>query len=87
MIESFLLGIIVATSLIAALFFAKFWRRTHDPLFLAFALAFAAEGLNRVTFLFLERPNEGRPAIYAVRLLAFMLILAAILWKNRKAAR
>jgi uncharacterized membrane protein HdeD (DUF308 family) len=85
--EDFLLGIIVATSLIAALFFAKFWSRTRDPLFLAFALAFAAEGINRLAFLFLERPNEGRPAIYVVRLLAFLLILAAILWKNRKAAR
>ena len=86
MIESFLLGTIVAMSLIAALFFAKFWTRTRDPLFLAFAVAFAAEGFNRVAFLFLERPNEGRPAIYVVRLLAFLLILAAILWKNRKAA-
>ncbi|MEO8313657.1 MAG: DUF5985 family protein [Pseudomonadota bacterium] len=80
--ESFLLGIVVSASLIAALFFLKFWRKTRDPLFLAFALAFAIEGLNRVAFLFLERPNEGSPAIYVVRLLAFLLILAAILRKN-----
>jgi hypothetical protein len=84
MIESFLLGIIVTASAIAALFFAKFWRSTRDPLFLAFALAFAAESFNRIRFLFLERPNEGSPAIYVVRLLAFLLIVAAILWKNRK---
>ncbi|MEO6078873.1 MAG: DUF5985 family protein [Steroidobacteraceae bacterium] len=80
--ESFLLGIIVAASLTAALFFTKFWRKTRDPLFLAFALAFMIEGLNRVGFLFLDRPNEGSPAIYVVRLLAFLLILAAILRKN-----
>ena len=84
MIESFLLGIIVATSLVAGLFFLKFWRRTHDPLFLAFAAAFTIEGLNRIGFLFLERSNEGHPVIYIVRLLAFLLILAAILWKNRR---
>ncbi len=81
--ESFLLGVIVTCSLTAALFFYKFWRHTRDLLFLAFAAAFCIEGFNRIGFLFLERPNEGSPVIYAVRLLASLLILAAILWKNR----
>jgi hypothetical protein len=40
--------------------------------------------LNRVGFLFVARASEGSPAIYVVRLLAFMLILAAILHKNRR---
>jgi hypothetical protein len=84
-IESFLLGIIVAASLTAGMFFLKFWRATRDPLFLAFSLAFTIEGLNRISFLFVERPNEGTPGIYIVRLLAFLLILAAIVWKNRRA--
>jgi uncharacterized membrane protein HdeD (DUF308 family) len=83
-IEAFLLGIIVAASLTAALYFLKFWRRTRDPLFLAFALAFGIEGVNRMAFLLVARPNEGSPAIYVVRLLAFLLILAAILHKNRR---
>ena len=81
--ENFLLGIIVSASLTAALFFLKFWRSTRDVLFLSFALAFAVEGLNRISFLFLQRPNEGSPAIYVVRLLAYLLILAAIISKNR----
>jgi len=84
-IESFLLGIIVATSLTAGMFFLKFWRATRDPLFLAFALAFTIESVNRLSFLFVDQPNEGSPGIYAVRLLAFLLILAAIVWKNRRA--
>jgi hypothetical protein len=83
-IESFLLGIIVAASLTAGGFFFKFWRATKDPLFLAFALAFTIESLNRTGILFLDRPNEGSPAIYLVRLFAFLLILAAIVWKNRR---
>lgn len=83
-IESFLLGIIVTASLTAGMFFLKFWRTTRDPLFLAFALAFTIEGLNRTAILFLERPSEGSPSIYIVRLLAFLLILAAIVWKNRR---
>jgi hypothetical protein len=84
-IESFLLGVIVTASLAAAVFFFKFWRRTRDQLFLAFGLAFLIEGLNRMVFLLVEHPNEGRPAIYAVRLLAFLLIVAAIVRKNRAA--
>lgn len=84
MLEGFLLGIIVTASLTAAAFFLKFWRASRDPLFLAFALAFLIEGVNRIGFLLVERPNEGSPAIYVVRLLAFLLILAAILRKNRR---
>ncbi|HTQ35435.1 MAG TPA: DUF5985 family protein [Steroidobacteraceae bacterium] len=83
-IESFLLGVIVTTSLVAGLYFLKFWRATRDPLFLAFSLAFIIESINRTGILFLEKPNEGSPETYVVRLLAFLLILAAILWKNRR---
>lgn len=83
-IETFLLGVIITTSLVAAAYFWKFWRRTGDALFLAFAAAFFIEGFNRMMFLFLENPNEGRPAIYAVRLVAFLLIVVAIILKNRR---
>ena len=83
MIQGFLLGIIVTASFTAAVYFLKFWRNTHDPLFMAFAAAFTIEGLNRLTYLFLESPNEGSPAIYIVRLLAFLIILVAIVRKNR----
>lgn len=82
MIQTFLLGVIAAFSLTAGVFFLKFWRRTHDLLFLAFGAAFLIEAFNRTSFLFIDRPNEGSPAIYAVRLLAFSLILAAIVSKN-----
>lgn len=86
MIENFLLGIIFITSLLAALFFFKFWRRTRDRLFLAFGAAFLIEGFNRLGFLQLDNPSEGDPAIYFVRLLAFLLVLAAILYKNKPRA-
>lgn len=86
MIQGFLLGIIVTASLTAGVYFLKFWRRTGDPLFMAFSAAFTIEGLNRITYLFLEHPNEGSPAIYVVRLLAFLIILIAIVRKNRSRA-
>ncbi len=81
-IEAFLIGVIATSSLTAGVFFLKFWRKTRDSLFLAFGLAFVIEGLNRCAFLFLTKPNEGNPYIYLVRLLAFLLILGAILRKN-----
>jgi uncharacterized membrane protein HdeD (DUF308 family) len=87
MVEGFLLGVITTCSIVAGGFFLKFWRRTRDPLFFAFGAAFIVEGLNRMCFLFIERPNEGRPAMYVVRLLAFLLIVAAIVTKNRTRSR
>jgi len=87
MIEGFLLGVIATTSIIAGVFFLKFWRETRDSLFLLFALAFIVEGLNRTAFLMLPHPNEGWPAIYLVRCFAFLLIVAGIVNKNRESAR
>jgi len=84
MIEGFLLGVIVTCSMVAAGFFARFWYATRDLLFLGFAAAFFFEGLNRIAFLFLEKPNAGDEAIYVVRLVSYLLILAAIVNKNRK---
>jgi uncharacterized membrane protein len=82
MIEAFLVGVISTASVTAGLFFLKFWRDTRDSFFLAFSASFMIEGLNRFTVLLLPRPNEGSPWIYLVRLLAFLLILFAILRKN-----
>jgi hypothetical protein len=87
MIETFLTGAIVALSGVAALFFLKFWRRTADGLFLAFAIAFAIEAVNRARFLMAEHPGEGSVSIYAVRLLAFSIILAAIVARNLRSGR
>jgi uncharacterized membrane protein HdeD (DUF308 family) len=83
MIEGFLLGVIVTASLTAAGFFWRFYRQTRDKLFFAFAAAFAIEGINRMAFLLVDQPSEGSPVIYMVRLVAFLLILGAIVAKNR----
>jgi len=81
-VEAFLLGVIATASVTSGVFFLRFWRDTRDSLFLAFGVSFIIEGLNRTATLLLARPNEGSPAVYLVRLLAFLLILAAILKKN-----
>jgi hypothetical protein len=82
MIEGFLLGSIATASFSAALFFLKFWRKTRDLLFLAFAVAFFLEGANRSALLLANQPNEASVWYYVVRSLSYLLILAAILWKN-----
>lgn len=83
MLEGFLIGIIVCASFIAGAFFLKFWRQTRDVLFLAFGAAFIIEGINRICVLLLEQPNRGHVAIYLVRLLCYVLILGAIVLRNR----
>lgn len=87
MINAFLLGVIAMSSLTAGVFFLRFWRDTHDSLFLAFGVAFLIEAANRTASLLLVQPNEGTPWIYIVRLFAFLLILGAIVNKNRGTAK
>ncbi len=82
MIEGFLLGVIATASLAAGTFFLRFWKRTRDFFFLAWAVSFFIEGLNRSAVLFTAKSNEGSPWTYIVRLLSILLILVAILRKN-----
>jgi uncharacterized membrane protein HdeD (DUF308 family) len=77
-----LLGAIAMASLIAGLFFLRFWRDTGDRLFLFFAISFLIEGLNRAALGLSDDPNEGRPFFYFVRFLSFVLILIGIVQKN-----
>jgi uncharacterized membrane protein HdeD (DUF308 family) len=78
-----MLGAIVMATLVAALFFLRFWRDTRDRFFLFFALAFLGEGVNRLLLALTAVSQEREPLLYLVRLVAFGLILAAILDKNR----
>jgi len=83
----FLAGMLVAAFLVAALFFLRFWRRTHDPLFRSFSAAFLLLGVGQSLLALGGLPVEERSWIYLIRLAAFLLILAAIFGKNRSASR
>lgn len=85
-INQFLLGAVVAGCGTAGLFFLRFWRRTGDRLFVIFAVAFWTLGANWLALAFTEQ-DEVRTALYAVRLLAFLLILGGIVDKNRSGDR
>lgn len=79
-------GAIVMASLTIALFFLRFWKSTHDRFFLFFAIAFALEALNRILIQVTIHQDEQQPLFYLIRLVAYGLILVAILQKNRRSA-
>jgi hypothetical protein len=81
----FLSGAVALGFFVCGLFFLRFWRRTRDQLFLAFALAFALLGTSQSILALASIPTEERGSIYLIRLAAFALILIAILRKNRSA--
>ena len=77
-----LAGAIAMASVTIALFFLRFWRNSGDRFFLYFALSFAIEGLHRVYAVLRDSGGEDSPLHYLIRLLAYGLILWAILEKN-----
>ncbi len=81
----FLSGAVSLGFFVCALFFLRFWRRTKDGLFMAFALAFSLLGLVQAILALANIPTEERGSIYLLRLAAFALILIAIVRKNRGA--
>ena len=81
----FMSGAVTMGFVLAGLFFLRFWRRTHDGLFLAFALAFWLLGLTQALLSFSNIPVEERSWVYLFRLAAFALILASIGLKNFRA--
>ena len=70
---------------VAGLFFLRFWRETRDRLFAIFAGAFWILGLQRLALVFSGNMVEDDTGLYLVRLFAFLLILGAIVDKNRSA--
>jgi hypothetical protein len=85
-VYDFLSGAVSFGFLVCGLFFLRFWHRTRDELFLAFALAFGLLGLGQGVLALANIPTEERGSIYLLRLAAFALILIAIFRKNRSAA-
>jgi hypothetical protein len=83
-VDGLLVGMIVSLGLTASLFFLNFWYTTRDQLFIAFAVVFAVEGLSRFYGLFSTSPDDRIPFVYAIRLFAYVFLIACIVKKNRK---
>lgn len=79
----FLSGALMLGFFVAAAFFWRFWRRTGDQFFLIFAGAWVLLGVERFVLGLLNQPEQLNPGIYFIRLAAFLLIIVAIIDKNR----
>lgn len=78
----FLSGAVTLGYFVAALFFVRFWRATRDRFFLAFGIAFVLFALNQLLAQWLGAGDERVGFTYLLRVLGFLLILAAIVDKN-----
>jgi hypothetical protein len=83
-VNAFLSGAIMAAATVAALFFVQYWKRSHDRLFAILALAFALFSVERIALALVALDEERRHWIFVFRLVAFLLIIIAILDKNRR---
>ena len=79
----FLSGAVAFGFFVCGLFFLRFWRRTHDGLFMCFAFAFALLGFGQSVLALGSIPTEERGSLYLIRLVAFAIIIFAIARKNR----
>jgi uncharacterized membrane protein len=81
--NSFLLGGLSMGFLAIAMFFARFFARTRDRFFAIMAVAFVIMSINQLFLLVWGEDSEFHSWLYVIRLAAFVLILIAILDKNR----
>ena len=75
-------GALTLGFLVAALFFLRFWRDSKDRLFLFFAASFSLLAVQRAVLALVPSTAALELPGYGLRLLAFVLILVAIVDKN-----
>ena len=81
--NDFISGMLAMGYLVAGIFFLRFWRDTHDRLFAMFGAAFFILAGQRFGLDFIGDKAESSTLWYFVRLLAFVIIIVAIVDKNR----
>lgn len=83
-IDSFLQGGCAVACIAIGLFFLRYWRTSHDRLFLFFLAAFWAFAVNWVGGVIITTTDETRHWMYVLRLAAFVSIAIGIIDKNRR---
>ncbi|HWC60762.1 MAG TPA: DUF5985 family protein [Verrucomicrobiae bacterium] len=81
--NDFISGILTMGYIVAGIFFLRFWRDTRDRLFAMFGAAFFILAVQRFGLQFVSDVPERATMWYFVRLLAFVIIIVAIVDKNR----
>ncbi|HEX7708771.1 MAG TPA: DUF5985 family protein [Thermoanaerobaculia bacterium] len=77
-------GILFLGQAVIGLFFFRFWLTSRDRLFAMFAVAFWLLAIQRLTLALTQTFFEDQAVFYLLRLLAFVVILVAIIDKNRR---
>jgi hypothetical protein len=86
----FIDGAIMMMFLAAGVFFLRYWRASGDRLYAMFALAFFILSVNRALLALYSHAlsmEEHNVMLYSIRLAAFLIILFAIVDKNRTSRR
>ena len=84
--QAFFRGVLAMGYALAGLFFLRFWRGTGDRLFAIFAVAFWLMAVQRCLLAFIHGGDtEAGGFLYLMRLFSYLLILIAIIDKNRSA--
>jgi hypothetical protein len=83
-LTSMLAGAIMLNAWAISVFFLRFWKKSRDPLFMWFAIAFLLLGLERIVVM---TSVEVKFQVYLIRLTAFLLIIFGIWNKNAKRSR
>ena len=82
-LTAFLSGAVSFGFFLVSLFFLRFWRESRDPLFVAFAISFFLLGIGQIVLALGGIPDEQRSLVYLIRFAAFLLIIRAVMVKNR----
>jgi uncharacterized membrane protein HdeD (DUF308 family) len=81
---AFLYGLVAMGFAVSALFFVRYWLQTRDRLFLFFAAAFGLMAIERVAVVLAQQNMENVSWFYLFRLVAFVIIVWAIVDRNRR---
>ena len=84
--ELIIAGALVMASFAIGLRFVKYWRLSKDRFFIWFAAAFWAFGLGWLIRAVDPGVSEHAHWVYLPRLLGYVIIIVAILDKNRRTA-
>jgi hypothetical protein len=82
-LKEFLLGTLVMSEVVLALFFLHYWIVTRDRFFLLFTWSFVLGSASRLVLAVHLGNDEFEPLIYLLRLLSYVIIVIAIVDKNR----
>jgi hypothetical protein len=82
----FLYGGLTIMCLAIGAFFLRYWHLQRDRFFVWFTIAFWCLGASWGVHLLIASSSETGPHVYVFRVVAFLLIIAAIIDKNRRSS-